>query len=55
MNIPPAGTPEQGPRKDFEDEVTKMIGDCYAFLGTGKVDGYTSMSHLRKDEANREA
>ena len=39
VNIPPAGTPEQGPRKDFEDEVTKMIGDCYAFLGTGKVDG----------------
>ena len=39
VNIPPTGTPEQGPRKDFEDEVTKMIGDCYAFLGTGKVDG----------------
>ena len=39
VNIPPAGTPEQEQRKDFEDEVTKMIGDCYAFLGTGKVDG----------------
>ena len=39
VNVPPARTPEQEQRKDFEDEVTKMIGDCYAFLGTGKVDG----------------
>ena len=39
VNAPPARTPEQEQRKEFEDEVTKMIGDCYAFLGSGKVDG----------------
>ena len=53
VNIPPAQTPEQEQRKEFEDEVTKMIGDCYAFLGTGKVDGYPGMSRLHKDRSKQ--
>ena len=50
VNVPPAQTPEQEQRKEFEDEVTKMIGDCYAFLGTGKVDGTQACRVYTKTE-----
>ena len=50
VNVPPARTPEQEQRKEFEGEVTKMIGDCYAFLGTGKVDGTQACRVYTKTE-----